>query len=122
MKKLTFLILLISILGFTSCGSSTEKKDSTQKEEELSTSINDCDDFLEHYEEWIDEYLEIIDSYFKNPTDEIMTARYMELMQEGMDWSTKWVALVDCADNEKYEKKFEEISKKVENKLKDMGL
>ncbi|MDA3954705.1 MAG: hypothetical protein PF485_13735 [Bacteroidales bacterium] len=121
MKKLTFLIVLISILGFTSCGSRTEKKDSNQKEE-LSGNINDCDEFLLHYEKWIDEYLEIIDSYFKNPTDETMTARYMELMQEGMEWSTKWVALVDCADDEKYEKRFEEISKKVENKLKDMGL
>lgn len=122
MKKLTFLILLISILGFTSCGSSPEKKDSTPKEEKLSKGIKDCDDFLEHYEEWIDEYLEIIDSYFKNPADETIATKYMALMQEGMEWSTKWVALVDCADDEKYEKRFEEISKKVENKLEDMGL
>ena len=123
MKKLTFLIVIISIIGFTSCGGSkTEKKDSTQKEEKLSGSINDCDEFLEHYEKWIDEYLEIIDSYFKNPADETIATKYMALMQEGMEWSTKWVALVDCADDEKYEKRFEEISKKVEDKLEDMGL
>lgn len=122
MKKLTFLILLISILWFTSCSSSTEKKDSTQKEEKLSEGIKDCDDFLEHYEKWIDEYLEIIDSYFKDPSDETIANKYMALMAEGMEWSTKWVALVDCADSDEYEKRFEDISKKVEDKLKDLGL
>lgn len=123
MKKLTFLIAIISIIGFTSCGGSkTEQKDESQKEEKLSKSINTCDEFLEHYEEWIDEYLEIIDSYFKNPADETIATKYMSLMQEGMEWSTKWVALVDCADDEKYEKRFEEISKKVEDKLENMGL
>jgi hypothetical protein len=122
MKKLTFLIVLISILGFTSCSSNPEKKDSTQKEEKLFGSINDCDEFLEHYEKWIDEYLEIIDSYFKNPDDEAIADKYMALMTEGMEWSTKWVALVDCADSDEYEKRFEDISKKVEDKLRDLGL
>ena len=77
---------------------------------------------MEHYEEWIDEYLVIIDSYFKDPSNEEIATKYMELMTEGMSWSTKWIALVDCADDEEYEKRFEEISKKVEKKLGELGL
>jgi hypothetical protein len=46
----------------------------------------------------------------------------MELMQEAMTWSTKWIALADCADDEEYEQKFEEVSKKIEEKLAEIGL
>ncbi|MCD4833355.1 MAG: hypothetical protein K8R31_06135 [Bacteroidales bacterium] len=123
MKKLTYLILLLSILGFVSCGSSgTEKENSTQKKEQKSDEIKDCDDFLANYEEWVDDYIKVLDDYLKNPGDETVATRFMELMQEAMEWSTKWVALADCADNEEYEQKFEEISKKIETKLKELGI
>ena len=111
------------MLGYVSCSNSGTKKEKTSdKKERQSDKINDCDDFLAHYEEWIDEYINVIDDYLKNPSDKNLGARYMELMQEGMEWSTKWIALVDCANNEEYEKRFEEISSEVENKLKELGL
>lgn len=123
MKKLTYLILLFSILGFVSCGSSgTEKENSSQKKEQKSDEIKDCDDFLANYEEWVDDYIKVLDDYLKNPGDETVATRFMELMQEAMEWSTKWVALADCADNEEYEQKFEEISKKIETRLKELGI
>ena len=123
MKKLTYLILILSILGFASCGSSgTEEENSTQKKEKKSDEINDCDDFLAHYEEWVDEYIKVLDDYLKNPGDETTALRFMELMQEAAEWSTKWIALSKCVDNEEYEKEFEEITKKVENKLKELGI
>ncbi|MBU8892276.1 MAG: hypothetical protein KOO66_05820 [Bacteroidales bacterium] len=123
MKKLTYLILLLSILGFASCGSSgTDKESSIEKKEKKSDEIKNCDDFLAHYEEWVDEYIEVLDDYLKNPGDAIVATRYMELMQEAMEWSTKWVALADCADDEEYEKEFEEISQKIEDRLKELGV
>jgi hypothetical protein len=123
MKKLIYLILLLSILGFASCGSSgTENENSTQKKEKKSDEIKDCDDFLAHYEEWVDEYIKVLDDYLKKPGDETIALRFMELMQEAMEWSTKWVALADCADNEEYEQRFEEITKEIENKLKELGI
>ena len=123
MKKLTYLIILLSILGFASCGNSgTKKENSAQKEEEKSDEIMNCDDFLANYEEWIDEYLIVIENYVKDPVNETLAEQFMELMQEGMEWSTRWLALADCADNEEYEQKFEEISKKVESKLKELGV
>jgi hypothetical protein len=121
MKKIIYLIALISFLGFVSCGSSSDKDKSSDKKE-LSDEINDCDDFLAHYEEWVDDYIKVLDDYLNNPTDEKVATRYMELMQEAMTWSTKWIALSDCADNEEYEQKFEDASKKIEEKLTEIGL
>jgi len=121
MKKIIYLIALISFLCFASCGSSSDKDKSSEKKE-LSDEINDCDDFLAHYEEWVDDYIKVIDDYLNNPSDETTATRYMELMQEAMTWSTKWIALADCAENEEYEQKFEEVSKKIEEKLAEIGL
>jgi len=111
------------MLGFVSCGNSETKKEKiSDKKESKSDEINDCDEFLAHYEEWIDEYLKVIDDFLKNPEDKTIGESYMKLMQEGMEWSSKWIALADCADNTEYKKRFEEISKEVENKLKELGL
>jgi hypothetical protein len=121
MKKLIFFIALTSFLGLLSCNSGTDKKTNDSKVEK-SESIKDCDDFLTHYEEWVDEYIEVIDSYLNNPGDETIATNYMDLMQEAMVWSTKWVTLVDCAENEEYEQRFEDIAKEVENKLQEIGL
>lgn len=121
MKKIIYLITLISFFGFVSCGSSSDKEKSSDKKE-LSDEINDCDDFLAHYEEWVDDYIKVLEDYLNNPSDAAIATRYMELMQEAMTWSTKWIALVDCAGDEKYEKKFEEASKRIEDKLAEIGL
>lgn len=120
MKKLIFFVAILGLFMNYSCSSSKSEKEN--KSELKAASIKDCDDFLEHYEEWVDDYIEVLDAYFNNPADAEIASKYMELMQEAMQWSTKWTALVDCADDEKYEKKFEEISNKVEEKLKELGL
>ena len=113
--------MLLALFATYSCGGGSQKETDT-KDELKSVTIKDCDDFLAHYEEWVDDYLKVLDDYFKNPADPELASRYMELMQEAMNWSTKWSALVDCADDEEYEKKFEEISRQIEEKMKEMGL
>ena len=125
MKKLIYLFLMLGIFVTYSCGGSGSdkvKEEATEENTKQSGEIKDCDDFLAHYEEWVDEYLEVIEAYLKNPADASTATRYMELMQETMGWSTKWVAMADCADDEEYEQKFEEISKKVEEKMKEFGI
>jgi flavodoxin len=68
------------------------------------------------------EYLKVIDAYFNNPNDEEIAKQYMKLMQEALDFSSKWNGLIECADDEKYADKFEEISRQVEEKLSELGL
>lgn len=121
MKRLVLIFTLISCVAFVSCKSSTDKKVDDAKKTE-STIINDCEDFIEHYEEWGDKYIEVIDLYMKNPADEKNATKYMELMQEAMVWATKWTALIDCADNEEYSKRFENVAKEIEAKLQELGL
>ena len=120
MKKLIYLIFLLLFVGVYSCGNSGKEKEKASKEE-VKTS-NGCDEFLTNYEAWIDDYLKVVEDYFNSPTDETLAARYMEIMQEAAEWSTKWITLIDCAEDEKYEKKFEEISKKFEGRLKELQL
>lgn len=120
MKKSGLLILILVFMGIFSCNNPTQEKVKTIDIQ--SVEYTTCDEFLEQYEVWIDKYLEVIDAYFNNPSDETNASQYMELMQEGIEWSGKWEKLVDCADNKKYKSRFEEVSKEVEKKLKEMGL
>jgi len=125
MKRLVYLFVILGVTTLYSCGGSGSEKvkeTNEEKTEEKSGTINDCDDFLAHYEEWVDEYIEVIDSYFKNPADQTLSTRYLELMQEAMEWSTKWIALVECADDDEYKQRFEDLAKKIETKIQEIGL
>jgi len=125
MKRLVYLFVMLGVITLYSCGGSgSEKAKETNEEktEDKSGTIKDCDDFLAHYEKWVDDYIEIIDSYYKNPSDQTIATRYMELMQEAMEWSTKWIALVECADDEEYKQRFEDLANKIETKIQEIGL
>ena len=120
MKKLIYLLVIFSFAGVYSCGNSGKEKQKASEEEVAGSTP--CDEFLAEYEEWADEYYRAIEDYMNNPSDEEIADRYMELIQQAMEWSTKWITLADCADDEKYEKRFEEISREIEQKLKDLNL
>lgn len=122
MKKILYLITIIGLFSLYSCGSSSNEKQNNNESKLSSETIKNCDDFLAEYEEWVDDYVQVLDSYFNNPSDPEIATKYMELMKEAIHWSTEWTALVECADDEKYEKRFEEISKEVEDKLQEIGL
>ncbi len=115
MKKI-LIFLIIVFTGAVSCvNTSREKADSGQEKKP-------CDAFLAHYEEWADDYFTAIEDYMNNPTDEEIEARYMELMQQALEWSNDWIDMVECADDEEYKQRFEEISKEVEDKIRELKL
>jgi len=120
MKKIIISFLILSYFGFSSCVITTKKEEKTKGEE--STEKNACDVFLEKYEDKMDEYLEIIDRYFNNPDDEEIAKQYMKLMQEALEFHSKWKELIECADDEKYVDRFEAISQQVEEKVNELGL
>ena len=121
MKKGIYLVGIMVLLLAYSCVNNSQKSKNAEQELNAET-IKDCDDFLEQYEKWGDEYLKVLDDYFKDPSDQENTMRYVELMQEALEWSTKWSALMDCAEDEEYEKKFEAISNELEEKMKELNL
>ena len=69
----------------------------TQAEPE-NTSLNATDEmgnesewkeFLRLYEEWVDDYVELMKKYNNNPSDISLLSDYMESMQKIVEWSEK---------------------------------
>jgi len=133
MKTIISLILSTSLL-FTSCGStqSNEKEKSTNaSEQSMDESIesgdlekaNNCEEFIDQYEEWTDNYIKLVETYMKNPMDATLSEEFMNLAQEGSLWMKQWSNdLVACASQEKYQKRFDEISERAEKKLEELGI
>ncbi len=129
--KTYFLIIFCTALLFTSCGNN-ESKDKKQKPtEEVLKSAEDedfkeaknCDEFIDKYEEWMDNYLVLLEKYMKNPMDAKLGEEFTKLAQESMYWMEQWSGkLAVCASKEKYEKRFNEISERAEKKMKELGI
>ena len=87
------------------------------KQEQKSILKNDCEKFLDSYEKWADEVIKVYKKAQENPLDIENTKKMMESTQKMSEWSQKWSKLYDCADNEKYAKRMEEIQKKIEQQM-----
>jgi hypothetical protein len=118
-----------------SCGgkqSSNTEKEKTDDQSELSDeqiestefeAAKDCDDFIDQYEKWMDTYLEFLEKYMKNPMDAALSEQYMKLASESIEWTNNWGSkIILCGSQEKYEKRFNEISERAEKKLEELGL
>jgi len=134
-----FLALLIGLtLMISACGGSSEKEDTSVKEapknlieaqEQLESmrtedfkEAKNCDEFIDQYEEWMDNYVDLLDRWKKNPADAAISQEYMKVSQEAINWVSQWNShLAQCASQEKYEKRFNEISERAEKKLEAMG-
>ncbi len=58
----------------------------------------------------------------EDPTNLTITEEYQELTESMTVWYTDWTGYMQCAAQEKYQKRFEEIGDKVEKGLEEMGL
>jgi hypothetical protein len=132
MKKYYYLFLMLGFFLF-SCGGNTEQQ--TEDSDEAVTTeevgdmteagdqaIKDCDDFLDKYDQWTDDYLKVVESWMKDPTNVALTQEYTKLAEELSTWGTDWTNYVECASREAYQKRFQEISDKVEQGLEKLGL
>ena len=95
-----------------------ETQETVEQEE---TEINTCDEFLDRYEKWVDDYLDLLEKFKKNPADPDLSQKYLKVTNELADWSQQWFKFIDCNDQEKYEKRFDAISDKVDKKMKELG-
>jgi hypothetical protein len=130
MKKLLYAFIMLSFF-LVSCGGGTEQaSDSdeavmTEQSDEVTDvdeqTIKNCEDFLDHYDEWSDEYLKVMKSWKENPADPEVGEKYMELSEDMGNWVTDWTNYMECASSEKYQKRFEEIADKVDKGLEELG-
>ena len=128
MKKLFPLMFVVLTLAW-SCGNKHPKTEETEnaveKEAEISPTdkAKDCDEFVDRYEKWMDDYLVLIEKYMKNPMDQEVMQQFVKVQNEALQWATQWQSeMILCSGNEEYEKRFNEISEKAEKKLNELGL
>lgn len=71
--------------------SSPEKDDESVKEETKTTSSNDSSwkEFLGEYEEWVDDYIQIVKKYSENPTDTSILSDYTEMVTDLSEWQIR---------------------------------
>ena len=70
----------------------SSKNDETTKETtstQSSTDEKQWKQFLEDYEDWIDDYIKIVKKYSENPTDVSILSDYTEMITELAEWQTK---------------------------------
>lgn len=133
MKKFIPVLFLFLVFAW-SCGNKQAKTDASgetettiEKEGEIAPAegekAKNCDEFVDKYEKWMDNYLVLMEKYMKNPMDQEMLQQFAKVQTEAMEWVSQWQgAMVLCANDEKYEKRFNEISEKAEKKMKELGL
>lgn len=81
-----------------------------------------CEEFVDQYEAWMDDYLGLMEKYQKNPMDAALSAEYLKVSQEAIGWMSQWNGpLITCAGQEKYEKRFDEITARADKKMEELG-
>ena len=131
MKKLLYASIMLSFFLF-SCGSggeqqseSSDEAEKTEQSDEVTDAgdqvIKDCDDFLDKYDQWTDDYLKVLKAWKEDPTNMEVSESYMELSEDLGTWVTDWTNYVQCAASEKYQKRFEKIADKLEKGMEELG-
>ncbi len=130
MKKIFYAFVVLSFIMF-SCGGSAEQTEESSDEavniEESDVAADDdvaktCDEFLDNYEKWTDDYLEILEAYVKDPTNLEIGEEYVELSKSVATWYSEWGNYIACAQKEEYQKRFEAIADKIDKKTQELGL
>jgi hypothetical protein len=121
------LLLIFSMLFMLSCGSDSAKSSSDAKadtekentEQSDASSKSDCDDFLDDYEKWVDEVIVVYKKAKEDPTDIENTQKLLTVTTEVAKWADKWEGLMDCANNEKYAKRMEELEERMNKAMEE---
>ncbi|MEL6811333.1 MAG: hypothetical protein AAFP76_08375 [Bacteroidota bacterium] len=131
MKNLSFLLLLF-IFPMISCG---DKPSEEQKEanvvldaepangiEAPSEKIKDCEDFMDTYETWSDDILELMEKHKKDPVTLATSPEYVNTMMKGVGFMRDWETIsFSCATDPSYEARMKAIQEKMEAKQKELG-
>ncbi len=132
----TPIAILVTVCGFlyiASCKQKTQNAEAVEAaeivigaeegtEEVERETFKDCDDFIDQYEAWSEEYIAFMSKYKDNPVEAVTSPEYQEMMLKASSWSQDWLAIsVSCAQNSKYEERVTEISDRMEEKMKELG-
>ena len=91
MKKIISTVLTLTlVLALAACGANTTNIESNNNDVVQETSnTTKWKDFINEYEEWVDDYIEITEKYKANPSDLSILSDYTDMMAELTEWTTK---------------------------------
>lgn len=91
MKKIISIVLTLTlVLALAACGANTTNIESNNNDVVQETSnTTKWKDFINEYEEWVDDYIEITEKYKANPSDLSILSDYTDMMAELTEWTTK---------------------------------
>lgn len=133
MKNL--LVILSLIFVFASCNNTEEKKDkeckddekkevveekndvNSEKDNKNNVDMSSCDEFLTDYEAWVNQSIEILKEAKANPTDVKSSEKMMQVTMEMSEWAEKWAGLINCSEDEDFNKKIKELEDKINTEL-----
>jgi hypothetical protein len=81
------------------------------------SSSNNCEEFLNGYEKFMDKYIAVIKKMKNNPSDMSVMTDYTSMMTEATEWSSK---TADCAADAEFAAKFAAIQMKIANAASGM--
>lgn len=130
-------VIVIGLILLSSCvGNNSEKDEKNQQSEtslqseevvvsdeksaEQTIDINKCDEFLNKYEAWSEDYIKVLETFSSNPADPKLAQDYNKLSREYSSWTNEWFEFVDCAKKDEFFKRYEEINRKIEQKQKSL--
>lgn len=89
------ILLILTLAVLSGCGS-TETKNSTGDPNEITGLSPECTQFLDGYEKYVDDYIQVLEDYKSNPTDLSLLERTTAMATEAQAWSGK--ATSECKD------------------------
>ena len=131
MKTFSFLLLSSLCILFLSCNKkeaisdkanlSTDNALETIEKEDLKNK--DCDDFLNDYEKWMNDLIALFGKYKDRPVDLLKDPAYSKTLNKGGQWTANWLQQPQaCLTSPYYQKKFEALQKRIEDKTKEFGI
>lgn len=137
MKNITILALCSIFFLGVSCRKKQKTSENSEDDSEVMVSSSkengssdvvefekakDCDDFIEQYEEWSEEYVSFLSKYKDDPMKAVTSPEYSEMMLKASSWSQQWLSLsVSCAQSSSYEERVKEITNKMDEKIEELG-
>ncbi len=127
------ILLIICLVLLVSCADKASDKKNDEliisqtdaKEDKKTASsekIKNCEDFIDTYESWSNELLELMEKYEGNPVGLATSSEYITTMGKGVDFIQSWENIaVSCAMNPSYETRMKAIQENMEKRRKELG-
>lgn len=121
MKNLIWTIAFFSFI-FGSCVNENKGADNSEKKDVSlvieNIASDDCETYLEQYEEWTKNYITTLKIFKSKPSDPKYAQNYSTQTRHLAKWKEKWTKHMQCSSDDQYLNRYTEICNKVEKEQK----